>query len=198
MPHHLRPHAANALTALRVVLTPVFVVAVSASGGAHTWSAAAVAVFAVVAASDVWDGRLARRAGTDSDAGRTFDHFADILFVLTALSTYAWLGIAPWWVPGAIAASFSFYVVDSWWRNSAGSLVSSRIGHIGGVLNYVLIGVLVCNDTAGIRLLSDATVRRLCWLVPLYSMLAVLTRLAGGGRMAETPMLRATTRPEVR
>jgi phosphatidylglycerophosphate synthase len=179
MLRRLRPHAANALTAARLVLTPLFVVAVWSAGERRVWGVLAVALFAVVAASDVWDGRVARRFGSDSSAGRVFDHFADIGFIVVALSAYVWLGTAPWWVPASIAASFGFYVVDSWSRPTVrGGLIGSRIGHAAGVLNYGLIGVLVCNNSAGIHLLSDSVLCILFGLVPIYSGLAVATRLA--------------------
>ena len=175
----LRPYAANGLTALRVLLAPLFVVLIRNADQYRSLGWLAVGVFAAAAASDVWDGRVARRLGSDSSSGRVFDHFADIGFILTALSAYAWLGLAPWWVPAAIGASFSFYVVDSWARTAVrGSLIGSRIGHAAGVLNYSLIGVLVCNNSAGIHLLSDGFLRALFWLVPIYSALAVATRLA--------------------
>ena len=178
MRQHLRAHAANALTALRVVLTPVFACLVYV-GDSTLVGVLAAATFAVVAASDVWDGRVARRWDSASALGRAFDHFADIGFILVALATYASLGLAPWWVPASIAASFLFYVVDSWSRSSApGGLIGSRIGHAAGVLNYALIGVLVGNDTAGIHLLSDGVLRVLFWLVPVYSGIAVSARLA--------------------
>jgi CDP-diacylglycerol--glycerol-3-phosphate 3-phosphatidyltransferase len=179
MPASFSQHAANALTGLRVVLTPAFVVAVW-RGDAHIVAgAAAVAIFAVAAVSDVFDGRLARRCGSASDAGRAFDHFADIGFILSALSTYAALGTAPWWVPAVIAGTFTFYVLDSWSHpgNGVRHLVSSRIGHAGGVLNYAVVGILVCNNTAGIQLLSAAVLHKLFLLVPIYSTLAVVARL---------------------
>ncbi|HXQ23645.1 MAG TPA: CDP-alcohol phosphatidyltransferase family protein [Candidatus Acidoferrales bacterium] len=174
------PHAANLLTALRVVLTPVFVAAVLRADVARADGGLAVVCFAVVAASDVYDGRVARRWGSASDAGRMFDHLADIGFLLAALSAYARLGIAPWWVPAAVGASFGYYVIDSRWRAPAGvpNLIGSRIGHLGGVSNYVLVGILVCNNTAAAHLLSPATLERLYWLVPLYSAAAVAGRLA--------------------
>jgi phosphatidylglycerophosphate synthase len=177
----LRAHAANALTALRVVLTPVFARLVYV-GDTPRVGALAAAIFAVVAATDVWDGRIARRWDSASTVGRAFDHFADISFILVALGTYASLGLAPWWVPASIAASFLSYVVDSWSRSAVpGGLIGSRIGHAAGVLNYALIGVLVGNDTAGIHLVSDGTLRLLFWLVPVYSGLAVGARLATRG-----------------
>jgi phosphatidylglycerophosphate synthase len=208
------PHAANLLTGTRVVLTPLFVLAVWFADRSLLLGVSAVATFAVVAASDVFDGRLARRWNSQSNAGRVFDHFADVGFLVPALSTYVGLGLAPWWVPAAIAGSFGFYVIDSRLRTTtvvpnspsdlaarsdqrertiemtpaagppgaappgaAPSLIGSRVGHLGGVCNYVLVGVLVCNDSARIHWLSPAFLSLLFWLVPLYSGGAVLARL---------------------
>jgi phosphatidylglycerophosphate synthase len=173
---------ANLVTGLRVVLTPVFVAALCLREHSGV-GVLAVFLFAVIAASDVLDGRIARRSGSESNAGRTFDHCADICFLMVALSTYAVLGTAPWWVPAAVGGSFGAYVLDSWLRNGEGGtgLVGSRIGHAAGVLNYALVGILVCNNTAGIGLLSPGVLRKLFWLVPIYSALAVIARLAGRG-----------------
>ena len=170
---------ANLVTGLRVVLTPVFVAALCLRDRSGV-GLLAVFVFAVIAASDVLDGHIARRWGTESGAGRTFDHVADICFLMAALSTYAVLGTAPWWVPAAVGGSFGAYVLDSWLRNGEGGagLIGSRIGHTAGVLNYALVGVLVCNNTAGIGLLSAGLLRDLFLLVPIYSALAVVARLA--------------------
>jgi phosphatidylglycerophosphate synthase len=179
MLQRLGPYSANALTAGRVLLTPVFVGLIGAAPGTPAVGWLAVIVFAAVAASDVIDGRLARRWGSASGGGRTFDHLADIGFILAALSTYTLLRLVPWWVPAAIATSFGFYVIDSWSRQLArGSLIGSGVGHVGGVCNYVLIGVLVCNDSAAIHALSEATLHCLFCLVPLYSGLAMATRLS--------------------
>jgi phosphatidylglycerophosphate synthase len=191
------PHAANLLTASRVLLTPFFVLAVWFADRSLLLGATAVVIFAVVAASDVLDGRVARRWHSDSSAGRTFDHFADIGFLALALATYAALGLAPWWVPAAVVASFGFYVLDSQRavprpppatrHASVPALIGSRIGHVGGVCNYVLVGVLVCNNSARIQWLSPAFLTLLFWLVPLYSGGAVLARLVS--RRAALPAL---------
>jgi phosphatidylglycerophosphate synthase len=172
--------AANLLTAVRVLLAPIFVTAVLRSSGTRWLGWLAGVIFVAVAASDVMDGRLARRWASTSNAGRTFDHLADITFILSALCAYTALGVAPWWVPAAIAGSFAFYALDSWSRPTLGppSLIGSRIGHAAGVMNYSLIGILTFNNSAGIGLLSPAVLAILFWLVPLYSTAAVVTRVA--------------------
>ena len=172
-------YAANAVTALRVLLTPLFAWSVARSDGGLTgWLAAAL--FVVIAASDFVDGRLARRLGAASHVGRLLDHLADIAFIMSALLAYAGRGVVPWWVPAAIGASFTVYVVDSWWGSGTRglpALVGSRIGHAGGVLNYGLIGILVGNESMGLHLLSPSMMSGLYLLVPLYSGAAIATRL---------------------
>jgi phosphatidylglycerophosphate synthase len=173
---HLRLQAANLVTGLRLALTPVFI-ALACRAGAAGWGAGLL--FVVIAASDVWDGRLARRYGTASRTGRTLDHVADIGFILSASSMYAVQSLVPWWVPAAIGGSFAFYVIDSWALSAAApALIGSRVGHLAGICNYSLVGILVFNNTAGIHLLPPALLDKLFWLVPFYSAAAVLSRLA--------------------
>lgn len=177
MPRAVTRHAANAITLLRMALTPLFLWAVLRveDGGSGVWAAA---LFTVVALSDFVDGRIARRLGADSRGGRVLDHAADITFILASLALYAGVGVVPWWVPASIAAAFAMYVLDSLRRSRAQpSLIGSRIGHLGGVCNYALIGTLVGNDTLGLGWLPGWLMRGLFALVPIYSGLSILTRL---------------------
>jgi phosphatidylglycerophosphate synthase len=106
------------------------------------------------------------------------DHAADIAFILTAFGIYVRLGLAPWWVPASIAAAFAVYVIDSLWRSGGGrTLVGSRLGHLGGICNYAVIGVLVGNDTLGLGWLPRWLVQGVFLLVPLYSAASILSRL---------------------
>jgi len=177
MPQVMRRHAANAVTGARIALAPVYVLLVLDGRPAYGWLAGLV--FALVAASDVFDGPLARRFGSESVMGRFLDHFADIGFLLAAFAAFVVRGELPWWVPAAVAAAFSFYVIDSWWRSQPRqpSLIGSRIGHAGGVANYVLVGVLTFNFAAGLELLPAALLLALFALVPMYSTAAVVARL---------------------
>lgn len=181
MPRSLAAHAAHLLTGTRVLMTPAFVSAIACADHRPRCGIAAAVLFVVAAASDIVDGRVARRYGSASNAGRTFDHLADITFILAALSTYTALGIAPWWVPGAVGSSFAFYVVDSWTRAPGATpiLLGSWVGHLAGIFNYAVIGIVVFNETAGIHLLPPTVLELVFGLVPIYSGAAVLTRLSG-------------------
>jgi phosphatidylglycerophosphate synthase len=169
-------NAANFITLLRLIATPLFATSVmyAERGGSGT---AAALCFTVAALTDFVDGRVARRMHTASPAGRVLDHAADILFLLTALTTFVALGAAPWWVPASIAAAFGFYVVDSLRRSARPQLVGSRIGHLGGIANYVLVGVLTFNDSVGLRWISPALMQALFAAVPIYSGWSIVSRL---------------------
>ena len=177
-------HAANAITALRVALTPLFAWAVLRAGDGHSGWPAAIA-FALVAVSDFVDGRIARRFGAAGAAGRVFDHAADITFLLVAFGLYVALGVLPWWVPASVAVSFAAYVTDSLRRSGAHPrLIGSRLGHLGGICNYVLVGVLVGNVTLGLQWLPPWTMHGLFALVPVYSAASVASRWPGRQRVA--------------
>ncbi|MEO8603710.1 MAG: CDP-alcohol phosphatidyltransferase family protein [bacterium] len=170
-------NAANLVTLARIGLTPLFVLAVwrDAHGGAG-WPAAAI--FTAVALSDFVDGRVARRLGVASRLGRVLDHGADIGFLLAALATYVAVGLAPWWVPASIAASFAVYVGDSLRASAARpQLLGSRLGHLGGIANYVIVGVLVGNHTLGLGWIPPWLMACLFAAVPLYSGLSIVSRL---------------------
>jgi len=178
--------SANALTALRVACTPLLVACVLAEPSWFTRLSAPI-LFAVAASTDYLDGRVARRRGTDSAAGRWFDHLADIGFILTVLGSYVAVGVVPWWVPVSIAGAFAFYVSDSL-RGSAPDdpprLIASRLGHLGGVFNYVLIGILVGNETLGLRWLPEIVLRACFVAVPVYSLAGAAARRRAGARGA--------------
>ena len=178
-PRVLRRHAANGITALRIAATPLFLFAVASAhrGGS---GATAAALFSLIAATDFVDGRVARRYRAESRGGRVLDHFADIAFLVSALGLYAAIGTVSWLVPFAVAASFAAYVVDSRRRSRAPllHLAGSRLGHLAGIANWVVVGILVFNETLALHWLPPILVRVIGWLVPVYSAAAITTRLA--------------------
>jgi len=84
----LRFAVADALTAVRLPLAVLFPIA-----RAPAWQ---LAIVAVVAASDVADGILARRLGS-SRAGVILDPIADKVFMVTAFVTIARRGLLEWY-----------------------------------------------------------------------------------------------------
>lgn len=167
--------SANSLTALRLFLTPVFVVLVLHP----VWHGLlAAAVFAICAGSDYLDGRVARRLGTASERGRRLDHFTDIVYLLGALGVYVSIGELPWWVPASVAFAFSAYVFDSWKRSATAvpNLVASRLGHIGGICNWVIVATLVGNNTVGLHWIPPGMMTLFFLAVPVYSLAGIFAR----------------------
>lgn len=90
---------ANALTALRLVLVPVFGRLLLIDGGRDTgWRIAAAVAFCVAVATDRLDGELARRRDLVTDIGKIADPIADKALIGTALVGLSVLGELPWWV----------------------------------------------------------------------------------------------------
>lgn len=89
----------NALTVLRLVLVPVFLLALFNLGGHDTaWRWIAFGVFAVAALTDRYDGRIARSRGQVTDFGKIADPIADKALTGSALVGLSMLGALPWWV----------------------------------------------------------------------------------------------------
>jgi CDP-diacylglycerol--glycerol-3-phosphate 3-phosphatidyltransferase len=90
---------ANALTALRIVLVPVFGWMLLHDGGdSAAWRIAAAATFIVAAITDRLDGDIARRRNLITDFGKIADPIADKALIGTALVGLSILGELWWWV----------------------------------------------------------------------------------------------------
>lgn len=89
----------NALTVLRLVLVPVFVVLmlIEPSTG-FGWRLAGTITFAVAIITDFFDGRLARRYNLVSDFGKIWDPIADKALTGAAFILLSIFGELPWWV----------------------------------------------------------------------------------------------------
>src|SRR5207253_2642996 len=100
-------------------------------------------LFAVGAASDFFDGIVARRGRGPTAHGAVLDNAADITFVLAGTGTGVALGLVPLAVPGAIGVAFAAYVLATFGqraREGQWRLARSTLGHAAGVLNYALTG----------------------------------------------------------
>jgi len=90
----------NALTASRILASPLFIVLLWKPG---PWSdLAAALLFGAAGATDFLDGWLARRMGMVTRLGQFLDPLADKIYISTALVMLARLGRMGWWVPAVI------------------------------------------------------------------------------------------------
>jgi CDP-diacylglycerol--glycerol-3-phosphate 3-phosphatidyltransferase len=90
---------ANTLTLLRLVLVPIFLLALFAGDGHQIgFRIVAFVIFAVAAITDRLDGLLARNYGMATEFGAFVDPIADKTLIGSALVGLSMLGELAWWV----------------------------------------------------------------------------------------------------
>ncbi|WP_275294320.1 MULTISPECIES: CDP-diacylglycerol--glycerol-3-phosphate 3-phosphatidyltransferase [unclassified Amycolatopsis] len=120
---------ANLLTISRLVLVPLFVVALFTGHGEDTtWRAIATGLFAIASATDQVDGWVARRYGLITDFGKIADPIADKALIGAALVGLSALGELSWWVTIVIAVREIGVTLLRFWVIRHGVIPASRGG----------------------------------------------------------------------
>ncbi|RRR47660.1 CDP-diacylglycerol--glycerol-3-phosphate 3-phosphatidyltransferase [Mycolicibacter terrae] len=135
---------ANALTVMRLLLVPVFLLALFAQDGhdANTRIAAFV-IFAVAIVTDRLDGALARNYGMVTDFGTLADPIADKALIGAALIGLSMLGDLWWWVTVLVLAREIGITVLRFAVLHRGVIPASRGGKLKTLVQAVGIGLLV-------------------------------------------------------
>ena len=141
-------NAANALTVLRLVLVPVFVLLLLAGGTGGR--IAAFAVFLIASVTDLLDGRIARQRGLITDFGKIADPIADKALTGAALVTLSALGELAWWVTAVILARELGVTALRFWVIRRGVIAASRGGKIKTLLQVLAIALYVLPGPPGI------------------------------------------------
>jgi CDP-diacylglycerol---glycerol-3-phosphate 3-phosphatidyltransferase len=131
---------ANVLTAVRIVLVPVFLALVVISGMTSAgWRIAACLAFIVASATDFADGWIARRFSMVTSFGKVADPIADKALTGTALVLLSVYDRLPWWVTALI-------LVREWgvtglrlWVLRYGVIPASRGGKVKTALQIAAI-----------------------------------------------------------
>ncbi|MDQ0382361.1 CDP-diacylglycerol--glycerol-3-phosphate 3-phosphatidyltransferase [Amycolatopsis thermophila] len=122
-------NVANLLTLSRLVLVPLFVLALFAGGGADAgWRIGATVLFAIASLTDQVDGWVARRYGLITDFGKIADPIADKALIGAALVGLSVLGELPWWVTVVIAVREIGVTLLRFWVIRHGVIPASRGG----------------------------------------------------------------------
>lgn len=137
-------NVANALTVVRLVLVPVFLVVLFWAGGHEAaWRWGAFGVFAVASLTDTFDGDLARRWDLVTDFGKIADPIADKALTGAALVGLSLLGELGWWVTVAIIARELGVTALRFWVLRHGVIPASRGGKIKTVLQTLALGLAI-------------------------------------------------------
>ena len=129
---------------LRMVLVPVFLVALFVGDGHETrWRVVAFIVFAVAVITDRFDGALARSYGMVTEFGTLADPIADKALIGAALIGLSMLGDLPWWVTAVILVREIGVTVLRLAVMRRGVIPASRGGKLKTLVQAVAIGLFV-------------------------------------------------------
>jgi CDP-diacylglycerol--glycerol-3-phosphate 3-phosphatidyltransferase len=131
---------ANALTVLRIVLIPVFVVLLVASRLTEpAYRIAAALAFGVASVTDFADGWIARTFNQVTSFGKLADPIADKALTGTAVVLLSVYDALPWWVTVVILVREIGVTVLRFWVIRFGIIPASRGGKIKTVLQILAI-----------------------------------------------------------
>ena len=139
-------NVANALTALRLLLVPVFGwLLLAEDGSSATLRTAACAVFLTAAVTDRFDGDIARRRGLVTDFGKMADPIADKALMGAAFVGLSLLGELPWWVTAVVLSREAGVTLLRFWvlHHDHGVMPASRGGKLKTVLQTVALALYI-------------------------------------------------------
>jgi CDP-diacylglycerol--glycerol-3-phosphate 3-phosphatidyltransferase len=133
-------NAANVLTAVRLLLVPVFIGMVVASQlTAPGWRIAACLTFALASATDLVDGWIARRYALVTPFGKVADPIADKTLTGSALVLLSVYGALPWWVTAVILVREWGITLMRFWVLRYGVIAASPGGKLKTALQILAI-----------------------------------------------------------
>ncbi|MDQ2883036.1 MAG: CDP-diacylglycerol--glycerol-3-phosphate 3-phosphatidyltransferase [Actinomycetota bacterium] len=128
----------------RMVLVPVFVLALFTRGGSDPgWRVTAAVIFGVASLTDRLDGDLARRRGLITKFGTIADPIADKALIGAALLGLSLLGELPWWITVLIAVRELGVTALRFWVLRYGVIPASRGGKVKAFAQAVAIELFV-------------------------------------------------------
>jgi CDP-diacylglycerol---glycerol-3-phosphate 3-phosphatidyltransferase len=135
---------ANVLTGVRLVLVPVFLLALLVGDGHETfWRTIAFLIFSVAVITDRFDGALARSYGMVTEFGTLADPIADKALIGAALIGLSVLGDLPWWVTVVILVREIGITMLRFAVLRHGVIPASRGGKLKTLVQAVAIGLFV-------------------------------------------------------
>jgi len=132
---------ADALTGARLVMLPYLLYAL-----VHPLAGIALVTLAVMIGTDLVDGRIARRLGQAREFGAAFDSAVDFVVIYSLFTTFAAVGILPWWkwavifLPGLLMVWTQAVQV----RQAGGAVIApARAGKVVGQIQFVYLPFLL-------------------------------------------------------
>lgn len=131
--------AINLLTLSRIVLGILFALFLLLPGGSLI---GAFALYTLACATDILDGRLARRFGAVSPIGAKLDAISDVTLLITAFCAMTTTHLLPWWMIAAALLKFIEFWVTSriltGVHNGTAPLFFDKLGRLSAIFMLAL------------------------------------------------------------
>lgn len=129
----------NVLTAIRMVMVPIFAWVLLAYPDDPTMRWVATAIFVVAIATDALDGRIARKYNLVTNFGKLWDPIADKALTGMAFVGLSILGELPWWITIIILVREWGITILRWAIMKYGVMAANRGGKLKTVMQSVAL-----------------------------------------------------------
>lgn len=171
----------NQLTILRIILTPVFLYFILQITMIDKFIG--TLVFSLAAATDWYDGYIARRQNIVSRWGQFMDPLADKILISSALIAFAYLGYVYWWMVMIIVTrDFLMTFLRMYALHRGKSIVTSYLAKWKTFIQMIAVFVLLLYlnfPNADIYHFEKYPPGYSHWISLLYLLVTVLTAVSG-------------------
>ena len=168
---------ANWLTILRILLIPVFV-----SLLVYRKPGPALLVFAAAALTDLLDGYVARRSGSQSRLGAFLDPIADKLLLTASFVTLTYLKALPFWIAAVVITRDVILVGGAFVIHMLGARIYPRPTWAGKAATFFQIVAVLAGLTARYVGLPPLARGAVMWLAAGFTVISGLQYIVQGMR----------------
>jgi len=139
----------NGLTALRMLLVPVFAWVLLSHPHNDSWRWMAALIFVIASITDIVDGKVARKYGLVTRFGKLWDPIADKTLTGMALVGLSIIGELPWWITIVILVREWGITLLRFLILKYGVMAANRGGKLKTVTQSIAIVMYCCRCRVG-------------------------------------------------
>jgi cardiolipin synthase (CMP-forming) len=173
---------ANWLTTLRILLIPVFVTLL-----VYRRAGWAVVVFCAASLTDMLDGYIARRRGTQTRLGAFLDPVADKLLMTSAFVTLTYLKVIPFWIAAVVVSRDLILSVGVVVIHVAGGTVHPTPSWFGKASTVFQMATVLSAMLAFYFKMLTSLPRTVAWVTAFFTVASGLQYLVMGLKQLNPP-----------
>lgn len=137
----------NLITITRIIMSFIFVYTIGEEViFSQERSMSLVILFLAICASDLLDGRVARKTNSVSIKGAKLDVFADLLYIILSYVTLVTMKILPLWFLVFVCLKFTEFVITSKFmknnnKSSDNPFVFDKVGRVVAAIFFIIPGI---------------------------------------------------------